>query len=196
MRISAAFVTFTDGALYPWYAAAPRHSVSPLDDQRLGGLLMWIPGNLWIFGAIGIPFPLVEGGCVKGARSWSQEKVTRSGEAEPRVDRARLSQPSKKGHSAQRSYRTEPPDTGECKSVLGSPRTAPSPSTKSHPGSIGPGQPGHRVAAHAAANKSQRVIHLIPSCGLEDGQAVWNRAGSEERGLRRLRLPPRGIAES
>jgi cytochrome c oxidase assembly factor CtaG len=37
--------------------AAPRTwGLSPLDDQRLGGLLMWIPGNLWIFGAIAVLF--------------------------------------------------------------------------------------------------------------------------------------------
>jgi cytochrome c oxidase assembly factor CtaG len=27
-----------------------------LDDQQLGGLLMWVPGNLWLFGAIGVLF--------------------------------------------------------------------------------------------------------------------------------------------
>jgi cytochrome c oxidase assembly factor CtaG len=27
-----------------------------LDDQQLGGLLMWIPANLWMFAAIGVLF--------------------------------------------------------------------------------------------------------------------------------------------
>jgi putative membrane protein len=57
MQVVGAFITFADGVLYPWYAAASRTwGLSPLDDQRLGGLLMWIPGNLWIFGAIAILF--------------------------------------------------------------------------------------------------------------------------------------------
>ena len=33
--------------LYPAYASAPRiSSLSPLDDQLLGGLIMWVPGGV------------------------------------------------------------------------------------------------------------------------------------------------------
>jgi putative membrane protein len=57
MQVVAAMITFADGVLYPWYTAAPRTwGITPLDDQQLGGLLMWIPGNLWMFGAIGVLF--------------------------------------------------------------------------------------------------------------------------------------------
>jgi putative membrane protein len=57
MQVVGAFVTFADDVLYPWYVAAPRTwGLEPLDDQRLGGLLMWIPGNLWLFGAIAVLF--------------------------------------------------------------------------------------------------------------------------------------------
>ena len=43
--------------LYPWYTAAPRTwGLTPLADQQLGGLLMWVPGNLWMFLAIGVLF--------------------------------------------------------------------------------------------------------------------------------------------
>jgi putative membrane protein len=57
MQVVAALITFADEVLYPWYLAAPRTwSLSPLDDQQLGGLLMWIPGNLWMFAAIGVLF--------------------------------------------------------------------------------------------------------------------------------------------
>lgn len=57
MQAVAALITFSDKILYPWYVAAPRtFGLSPLDDQRLGGLLMWIPGNLWIFAAIAVLF--------------------------------------------------------------------------------------------------------------------------------------------
>lgn len=57
MQIVAAFITMADEVLYPWYSAAPRtFGLSPLDDQVLGGLLMWVPGNLWMFLAIGVLF--------------------------------------------------------------------------------------------------------------------------------------------
>jgi putative membrane protein len=57
MQLVGALITFADGALYPWYVAAPRTwGLSPQDDQQLGGLLMWIPANLWMFGAIGVLF--------------------------------------------------------------------------------------------------------------------------------------------
>ena len=57
MQIVAALITLSDSVLYPWYAAAPRTwRLSPLDDQQLGGLLMWVPGNLWMFLAIGVLF--------------------------------------------------------------------------------------------------------------------------------------------
>ena len=50
-------ISLADGVLYPWYAAAPRTwGLSPLDDQQVGGLLMWVPGNLWMFLAIGVLF--------------------------------------------------------------------------------------------------------------------------------------------
>jgi cytochrome c oxidase assembly factor CtaG len=57
MQILGALITFADEVLYPWYALAPRTwGLSPIDDQKLGGLLMWVPGNLWLFAAIGILF--------------------------------------------------------------------------------------------------------------------------------------------
>ncbi len=57
MQLVAALITLADGVLYPWYSVAPRMwGLSPLDDQQLGGLLMWVPGNLWMFLAIGVLF--------------------------------------------------------------------------------------------------------------------------------------------
>lgn len=57
MQALGAIITFADATLYPWYSAAPRtFGLSPLDDQKLGGLLMWIPGNLWIWGAMSALF--------------------------------------------------------------------------------------------------------------------------------------------
>ena len=51
--IVSAMITLSDDVLYSWYAAAPRiTSLSALDDQRLGGLIMWIPGMLVFWVAI------------------------------------------------------------------------------------------------------------------------------------------------
>jgi putative membrane protein len=47
MTVIAALVTLADVPLYAFYAAAPRvANLSPLEDQRLGGLIMWIPGAI------------------------------------------------------------------------------------------------------------------------------------------------------
>lgn len=57
MQLLGAIITFADSPLYTWYQAAPRTwGLSPLDDQKLGGLLMWVPGNLWIWGAMSLLF--------------------------------------------------------------------------------------------------------------------------------------------
>jgi putative membrane protein len=46
MTAIAALVTMADVPLYAAYGAAPRATgLSPLEDQRLGGLIMWIPGT-------------------------------------------------------------------------------------------------------------------------------------------------------
>jgi putative membrane protein len=57
MQIVAALITFADDVLYDWYAVAPRTwGLSPADDQQLGGLLMWVPGNMYMLGAIAVVF--------------------------------------------------------------------------------------------------------------------------------------------
>lgn len=44
MTIVAALITLSGDVLYMWYDAAPRlWSLSALDDQQLGGLIMWVP---------------------------------------------------------------------------------------------------------------------------------------------------------
>ncbi len=51
--IVSALITLSDEVLYTWYAAAPRITgLTVLDDQRLGGLIMWIPGMLVFWVAI------------------------------------------------------------------------------------------------------------------------------------------------
>ena len=57
MQLVAALITLSDTVLYPWYSVtAGTWGLSPLDDQRLGGLIMWVPGNLYLFLAIGVLF--------------------------------------------------------------------------------------------------------------------------------------------
>lgn len=49
--VLSAFITLSDSVFYSWYELAPRiTSLTALEDQRLGGLIMWIPGMLifWI----------------------------------------------------------------------------------------------------------------------------------------------------
>ncbi|MEO8910706.1 MAG: cytochrome c oxidase assembly protein [Gemmatimonadaceae bacterium] len=47
MSIIAVYIAMSDHVLYPAYAAAPRVlPLSPLEDQLLGALIMWIPGGL------------------------------------------------------------------------------------------------------------------------------------------------------
>ena len=57
MMAVAAMLTFATTPLYEWYALAPRlWSFTAVDDQRLGGLIMWIPGGLFWWGAMSLVF--------------------------------------------------------------------------------------------------------------------------------------------
>ena len=50
MSITGALITLSNSVLYPFYAAAPRVAgLSPLDDQQIGGLLMWVLGGLMLW---------------------------------------------------------------------------------------------------------------------------------------------------
>jgi putative membrane protein len=47
MTIVAAMITGADDLLYRFYAEAPRVSgLGPLEDQRLGGVIMWVPAGI------------------------------------------------------------------------------------------------------------------------------------------------------
>lgn len=57
MGMLSIFITYADTLLYPAYAAAPRVvGLSPLEDQRLGGLIMWVPGGLFFLGVMSVVF--------------------------------------------------------------------------------------------------------------------------------------------
>ena len=57
MSIVSIYITMADSILYPAYAAAPRlWGISPMLDQQLGGLIMWIPGGLFFYGVMTVVF--------------------------------------------------------------------------------------------------------------------------------------------
>ena len=57
MSLAGALITLADGVLYPFYAAAPSPRVfglTPLADQQLGGLLMWVVGTIYLWVAASV----------------------------------------------------------------------------------------------------------------------------------------------
>lgn len=57
MSVVSVYITYADRVLYPLYAVAPRVlGISPLEDQRIGGLIMWVPGGLYFLGVMSVVF--------------------------------------------------------------------------------------------------------------------------------------------
>jgi putative membrane protein len=57
MAIVSVYIAYADTILYPLYASAPRVlGITPMDDQLIGGLIMWIPGGLFFYSIISIVF--------------------------------------------------------------------------------------------------------------------------------------------
>ncbi len=57
MAVVSVYITYSQSLLYPADSAAPRIlGLSPMQDQLLGGLIMWIPGGLIFFGVITVIF--------------------------------------------------------------------------------------------------------------------------------------------
>jgi putative membrane protein len=57
MAIISVYIAYADGILYPMYASAPRvWGITPMNDQLIGGLIMWIPGGLYFYTIISIVF--------------------------------------------------------------------------------------------------------------------------------------------
>ena len=57
MTIVAVYIAMADTILYPAYASAPRlWGISPMLDQHLGGLIMWVPGGLFFYGVMTVVF--------------------------------------------------------------------------------------------------------------------------------------------
>ncbi len=57
MSLTAVCIGYADHVLYPFYAAAPRlWGITPMQDQLIGALIMWIPGGLFFFAVISVVF--------------------------------------------------------------------------------------------------------------------------------------------
>lgn len=57
MNVIGLVITYADEVLYPAYEVAPRIlSLSPLEDQLVGGLIMWIPGTFILIGVATVTF--------------------------------------------------------------------------------------------------------------------------------------------
>jgi putative membrane protein len=57
MSLIAICIGYADHVLYPWYASAPRiWGITPMQDQMIGALVMWIPGGLFFFAIISVVF--------------------------------------------------------------------------------------------------------------------------------------------
>jgi len=57
MSIVAICIAYSGQLLYPAYASAPRvWQISPMQDQMIGALIMWIPGGLFFAGVMAVVF--------------------------------------------------------------------------------------------------------------------------------------------
>ena len=55
MSLAGALITLADRVLYSFYATAPRvWDLTPLADQQIGGLLMWVLGTMYLWVAGGV----------------------------------------------------------------------------------------------------------------------------------------------
>jgi len=55
MSLAGALITLSERVLYPFYAAAPRvWGLTPLADQQMGGLLMWVVGTIYLWVAASV----------------------------------------------------------------------------------------------------------------------------------------------
>jgi putative membrane protein len=57
MSMVAVYIVYAREILYPAYASAPRVvALSPMQDQLVGGLIMWIPGGLFFYAILSVIF--------------------------------------------------------------------------------------------------------------------------------------------
>ncbi len=57
MSVISVYIVMADSLLYPLYATAPRiMGITPMEDQQLGGLVMWIPGGIFFYAVMTVVF--------------------------------------------------------------------------------------------------------------------------------------------
>ena len=55
--VVSAFIALAEDVVYPFYGRAPRvMSLTAIEDQQLGGMIMWVPGMILLWAAITIVF--------------------------------------------------------------------------------------------------------------------------------------------
>jgi len=82
MKGLGAALTMQGDVLYPAYALAPRvYGISPMEDQKIGGLLMWLPSGSVLWGAAAIVF----------YRWWRKDQETEAAETQARERSAEAS---------------------------------------------------------------------------------------------------------
>ncbi len=55
--VVSAFIALSEDVVYPFYGRAPRvFELSALEDQQLGGMIMWVPGMILLWAAITVVF--------------------------------------------------------------------------------------------------------------------------------------------
>ena len=55
--VVSAFIALSEEVVYPFYGAAPRvFDITAVEDQQLGGMIMWVPGMILLWTAITIVF--------------------------------------------------------------------------------------------------------------------------------------------
>ena len=78
MSIVAISITYARDNLYPAYASAPRMwGIDPLEDQLIGGLIMWIPGGVFFIIVMSIVFyKWAKAGADTAAAAQSREVIS------------------------------------------------------------------------------------------------------------------------
>ena len=50
--VLGAFITFANSPTYEYYAVLQGHTLSAIEDQQIGGIIMWIPGSLLLMSTL------------------------------------------------------------------------------------------------------------------------------------------------
>jgi putative membrane protein len=56
MSIVSVYIVAAKSPMYPYGDAALRWGRTALEDQRLGGLIMWVPSGLFFYGVLSVVF--------------------------------------------------------------------------------------------------------------------------------------------